>query len=207
MIDMKALKFRILLLAIIIVAVTMVSILGAAEDGFDEHDHADVNSTADVPDHFIPPEYFMNARPATPLPESEMISFILSEKTLNISAQDEGSGIIVLPLPSLCQDRYMNYKEHPHRFVETNIGPDDGIVLVQMPEAMYERFRAGAQNNTISLPASPFCRFYDNLTDLDAHLAGEEGVFTVLPGEADANTNTTVPPLAVTPERQESILI
>ncbi|QSZ68245.1 hypothetical protein RJ40_12455 [Methanofollis aquaemaris] len=199
---MKALKLIVLLLAMLIAVTTMVSMLGAAGEGFNEHDRAEVNKSTDVPDHFIPPEYFKDARPATPLPESEMISFILSEKTLNTSAQDKRNGIIELPGSSPCQDpRFMKYREHQTIFIETNIDPDDAVVLVRMPESMYERFLADAQNNTITLPASHFCMFYDNLTDLDTHIACNGSVLTVLPGESDANKNTTIPPPIETPSQ------
>ncbi|MBP2145667.1 hypothetical protein J2129_001121 [Methanofollis sp. W23] len=169
---MKALKLIVFPLAMLIAVTMIVTMLGAAGEGFDEHDHDEMNKSTDVPDHFIPPEYFKDARPATPLPESEMISFILSEKTLNTSAQDKRKGIIEPPVPSPDQDpRFMKYKEHRNIFIETNIDHDDAVVLVRMPESMYERFRAGAQNNTITLPASHFCKFHDNLTDLDTHIA------------------------------------
>ncbi|MDD3621766.1 MAG: hypothetical protein PHQ81_05125 [Methanofollis sp.] len=198
---MKALKFGVLLLAMLIAVTTIMSILGTAEEGFNEHDGADINSSKDVPDHFIPPEYFKNATPATPLPESEMISFILSEKTLNTSVQDKRNGIIELPVLSPSQNlRFMKYKEHQNIFIENNINPDDAVVLVRMPETMYQRFLADAQNNTIFLPMSSFCKSYDNLTNLDTYIPCNKSVLTVLPDESDTNRITTIPTQMETPK-------
>jgi len=183
----KGMRALSVLLTLLLVSVVMVPAVATAEQGLNQKNPADVGKALNVPDHYIPPEYFMDAKPATPLPESEMITIILSEKTLKKLGQDKKTGILELPAsPQDLNAQFMKSEEYQDMFIEKNINPGDSVVLVRMPKTMYERFLAGSQNNTLILPTSHFCRFYDNFTDLNSHIDLKDGVLTVTPGKYDA---------------------
>lgn len=184
---MKKLKHKAILLSMLLVAMAMVSMASATEQGLNEKNSVDVGKALNVPEHYIPPEYFKDAKPATSLPESKMITIILSEKTLKESSQDIETGIIELPAsPQDLNTQFTKSEGDQNMFLEKDINPNDPVVLVRMPKAMYERFLAGSQNNTLTLPTSHFCRFYDNLTDLTSHIEIQDDVLSVSPGEYDA---------------------
>ena len=183
---MKTLDLDAILLSMLLVTMAMVSVVSATGQGFNEQNSVNVSNALNVPDHYIPPEYFMGAKPATPLLESEMITIILSEKTHSILGPDKETGVLALPVsPQDLNARFMKWKAHQSVFIEKSINPSDAVVLVRMPEAMYGRFLAVSQNNTLMLPTSHFCRFYENLTDLDSHISLKDGILMVTPGEYD----------------------
>jgi len=71
---MKKLKHKAILLSMLLVAMVMVSMASATEQGLNEKNSVDVGKALNAPEHYIPPEYFKDAKPATPLPESKMIT-------------------------------------------------------------------------------------------------------------------------------------
>ncbi len=197
-----------LLLALVLVSVVIVPAVSAGEEqGLSKQTLVDVGKAVNVPDHYIPPEYFMDAKPATPLPESEMINIILSEKTLNTLGMYKKTGIVEFSASALdLNAQFMKSEEYQNRFIEKNINSNDAVVLVRMPKVMYQRFLAASQNNILTLPTSHFCRFYDNLADLNSHIERKGNVLTVLPGENDATLLekiTTIPLVMETPEMPE----
>ncbi len=78
---MQLRKIVIALLALLVAAMVMVPIVSADEQ------NAIVSTISTwkypVPEHYIPPDYFKDAKPATPLPESEMINLVFSEQSLD----------------------------------------------------------------------------------------------------------------------------
>jgi hypothetical protein len=70
----------------------------------------------------------MGAKPAAPLPEPEMITIILSEKTLSILGQDKETGVLVLPVsPQDLNARFMKSEVHQSMFIEKSINPSDAV--------------------------------------------------------------------------------
>lgn len=201
---MKTPKRNVILLSVLLAAMAVVSMVSAAEQGLNEQNPVDVGKAPNVPDHYIPPEYFMDAKPATPLPESEMITLILSGNALDGLGRSKETGIIEFPASS--QDlntQFVESKGFQNLFIEKDINPEDAVVLVRMPKTMYERLLAGSENDTLTLPTSHFCRFYENLTDLNSHMELKDNVLIVTPGEYDAKVLeelTTIPPVMETPE-------
>ena len=201
---MKTPKRNVILLSVLLVAMTVVSMVSAAEQGLNEQNPVDVGKALNVPDHYIPPEYFMDAKPATPLPESEMITLILSGNALDGLGWSKETGIIEFPAsPQALNAQFVESEGFQNLFIEKDINPDDAVVLVRMPKTMYERFLAGSENDTLTLPTSHFCRFYENLTDLNSHMELKDNVLIVTPGEYDTKVLeelTTIPPVMETPE-------
>lgn len=67
---MTTMKYTLILIALFIGAIPILVITGGVDDGFADEKYADTipvdgcNET-DVPEHYIPPEYWANASPAT----------------------------------------------------------------------------------------------------------------------------------------------
>jgi len=96
---MELRKIGIVLLSLLLAAMAMVPLVSAAENlQPEDQKHDNVDAVAQLQQaHHIPQEYFKDAKPADPLPESDMITLILSEKTLETFGQDKTTGTIRLP--------------------------------------------------------------------------------------------------------------
>jgi len=159
-------KTIIVLLALLLAGMAMVPMVNA-----DEQNTLGKSDSVVSPEHYIPPEYFKDSQPATPLPESEMINIVLSEKTLDKFNQDDQAGIIDIPISYLdLNTKFTQSENYQNRFVENDIREGDTIVLVRMPKVMYDRFVATSKNGIIALPASYFSRYYKNLADLESNI-------------------------------------
>lgn len=155
--------------------------IGLPVNAADQNSTGQINGTwhYPVPEHYIPPEYFRDAKPVTPLPETEMMTFILSERSLRSFSQDDQAVIVTIPVS------YLNGSTHvtvsttwTNRFVENGIGPDDAVVLVRMPSSMFDRFIAESKDGTISLPSQYFARRYASLASLEAGFRPEGGMMS-----------------------------
>ena len=121
--------------------------------------------------HYIPPEYFANATPAIPLPESEMVTFVVSKAKLPQTVSSTPSGIVNIPISQLNQSGEFSISPNSAALSTAgSIGPDDPVILVRMPRDMYNRFVSESQNGVLSLPELYFTRNYDNLADLYMHI-------------------------------------
>jgi len=179
--NMTQLKFGVILLTLLLAAMAIVPMVNAADE---QNATAQINSTWKyaVPDHHFSPDYFKAGKPATPLPESEMINIVLSEKTLDSFSGDEQEGIITVPVSHLnLVSQFTESKNWQNRFVENGISPDESVVLVRMPKSMYDRFLATSKEGIVSFPASYFSRYYKNLADLDANIHPDGNAVSVTP--------------------------
>jgi len=159
------------LLALLLAGMVMVPIIGAEEQSLNEQNALGKSEHIVSPEHHIPPEYFKDSQPATPLSESEMINIVLSEKTLDKFNQDDQTGIIEIPISYLdLNTKFTLSENNQNRFVENDIRDGDIIVLVRMPKVMYDRFVATSKNGIIALPASYFSRYYKNFADLESNI-------------------------------------
>ena len=173
-------KWSVVLLALLLAAMAMVPMASAAEQNVTGQTNSTLKHTE--PEHYLPPEYFKDAKPATPLPESEMINIVFSEKTLDSFSQDDQAGIITIPTSHLnLHSQFTESKNWENRYVENGISHDDAVVLVRMPRSMYDRFLATSKDGMISLPASYFSRYYKNLADLDANIHPDGNAMTISP--------------------------
>nr|WP_321352163.1 hypothetical protein [uncultured Methanoregula sp.] len=175
-------KMSIVLLALLLAAMTMVPFVSATE----RNAIGQTNSTWKyaAPEHYLPPEYFKDAKPVTPLPESEMINIVFSEKTLDSFNQVKQAGIITIPAFSLnANSQFTESRTSQNRFVENGINPNDVVVLVRMPRSMYDRFLATSRDGVISLPASYFSRYYKNLAELDSNVHPDGNAVTITPSK------------------------
>jgi hypothetical protein len=177
---MQLRKLSIVLLALLLAAMAMVPLVSASE----EKATRSTNNTwkYSAPEHYLPPDYFKDAKPATPLPESEMINIILSEKTVDSSSRKNQAGIITIPASRQgLNSQYTESKIWQNRYVENGINNDAVVVLVRMPRSMYDRFFTTSKDGMISLPASYFSRYYKNLADLDANFHPDGDSMTISP--------------------------
>jgi len=63
---MKTLDLDAILLSMLLVTMAMVSVVSATGQGFNEQNSVNVSNALNVPDHYIPPEYFMGAKTCSP---------------------------------------------------------------------------------------------------------------------------------------------
>jgi hypothetical protein len=144
-----------------------------------------VNGTPNNPEHILPPEYFENAKPAEPLPESQMINLILSAKTVGMTGKGTNM-LIEVPARYLDLDAELIASEdNPSRYLDPAIRAGDPVVLVRMPRTMFDVFVAEADGKPLTLPARQFARQYKDFADLEAHLKTNGLVLDVIPEETD----------------------
>jgi len=138
-----------------------------------------------VPEHYIPPEYFANSQPATPLTESEMINIVISGSTLERFTAKEQSGILAVPLSYLdFSENFANSTSSPTWHYEKNLAPDTPVALIRMSDAMYVRMLAMSDGKNLELPISVYVHQYSNLTSLNAQIH-PDGIY---PGPAAAGS-------------------
>ena len=171
---MALLKYCIVLIAVLIMMLLALPMMTGLPPGEPE--------LPDPPEHHIPPEYWANASPATPLTESEMITIILAESTLSTPGHDTPPGIVEIPLSRLnLSSRFMKSDEYENWYTQTDLNSDEPVVLIRMPQTMYGRHIAMSRNETFSLPETSFCRFFQNLSDLNTHIRRNRDGVRILP--------------------------
>lgn len=171
---MSLLKYRIVLIAVLIMVLLALAVMTGLPPGEPE--------LPDPPEHHITPEYWANASPATPLTESEMITIILAESTLSAPDQNTPTGIVEIPLSRLnLSSRFMKSDEYENWYTETDLDTRKSVVLIRMPQTMYDRHIAMSPNDILSLPQTSFCRFFQNISDLNAHIQRDGDGVRVLP--------------------------
>lgn len=173
-------KIGIVLLALLLAAMAMVPIVSAGTEKI-----IPVTPDGGVisdPHHEIPSDYPQNSMPAQWLSESDMITIVISQETLEKFGQDKQSGIITIPVSYLdLKNSFKITPENPSFFSENSLKPDNGIVLMRMPKQMYERFLKDAQDGKLSLPAEYFFRYYENSSDLSSHIKSVGNTLQVQP--------------------------
>jgi hypothetical protein len=113
---MQLQKTVIALLALLLAAMAMIPMVSADEQSLNEQNVTKDSEFTLPPEHHIPPEYFKDSKPATPLPESEMINIILSVKTLYNFDQEKQPGIINIPISYLNFDsQFTESKDYQRR--------------------------------------------------------------------------------------------
>ena len=124
-----------------------------------------------VPEHHIPPEYFANAKPATPISESAMVTIVISQETYERFSPADKPGIVVVPVAYLdFTNNFTNTTALPTWHEEKSLRPEGAVAMIRMPVTMYDRFLADAKGATMELPESSFVRRYDNLSALYAQV-------------------------------------
>ena len=159
----------------------------------------------DVPEHHIPPEYFKDAKPATPLSESAMITIIISGQTFRRFAREKQPDILAVPIPYLdVSANFTNSTSSPTWHYENNLAPDEPVAMIRMPGTMYARLLSMSDGKNLELPVSAYVRQYDNLTDLHAHIE-PDGMYlqASVMGNDDTGTkpSPTVPIVIMTTPR------
>ncbi len=127
-----------------------------------------------VPEHHIPPEYFANAKPPTPIAESAMVTIVIPQQMYERFSPADKPGILVVPIAYLdFTNNFTNTTLMPTWHEEKSLRPEGAVAMIRMPGTMYERFLADANGRTVELPASVFVRRFDNLSQLHALITPE----------------------------------
>jgi hypothetical protein len=177
---MKTMKTGIVLLALLLAGMVMVPLVSAEENTINSGELG----IAITPHHEISDDYLKDMKPAQWLPESKMITFVLSTKTVAKVDQNPKPNIINLPIEYLnSKTSFSSTKEAPSFFVENNLASDENIILIRMPQEMYQQFTKSAQDGKIALPANYFYRYYENLDDLKSHMKLENDTLKILPSD------------------------
>ncbi|MDO8872699.1 MAG: hypothetical protein Q7V05_08235 [Methanoregula sp.] len=125
----------------------------------------------DVPEHHIQPEYFKDAKPPTPLSESEMINIIISGQTFERFAGVKQPGILAVPISYLDYSaNFTNSTSSPTWHYEKNLAPDEPVAMIRMSGKMYDRMLSMSDGKNLELPVSVYVRQYSNLTNLHAQI-------------------------------------
>jgi len=155
-----------------------------------------------VPEHYIPPEYFADSKPATPLTDDEMINIVISWQTLERFTAKEQPGILAIPRSYLdFSENFTNSTSSPTWHYEKNPVPDTPVALIRMSDAMYVRMLAMSDGKNLELPVSAYVRQYNNLTDLHAQINPESMNVKAAPVSDNPGTrpSPTVPMTTLTP--------
>ncbi|MFA5269492.1 MAG: hypothetical protein WC379_16125 [Methanoregula sp.] len=113
-----------------------------------------------------------------------MINIVLSQRTVDEFDQNKRSGIFRFPVAFLeAKSNFINNEKNPSFFEQRTLTEDDGIVVIRMPEQMYERLVNKVKDGKLSLPEDYFVRYYENRSDLNSHLKAVGDTLQVLPSE------------------------
>jgi len=202
---MKTPGFRIILLILVLVSLAIVPIACGEEQNNSVQSPPNPCGVASAPAHCIPPSYFKDSKPATPLTESEMITIIISEQTYERFSPKDKPGIIILPVSDLdFSTTFTNSTSSPTWHYEKNLAPDELVAMIRIPGAMYDRLLLMSDGKNLELPASAYVRQYNNLTDLHAHIV-PDGMYLKDTANGSDDTGTqptpTVPQIIVTTPR------
>jgi len=168
------------MLALLLAAMALVPMVSAGENTTNSGELG----TVITPHHEISDDYLKDMKPAQWLPESKMITFVLSTKTVAKVDQKPKPNIINLPIEYLdSKSTFSSTKEAPSFFIENNLASDENIILVRMPQEMYQQFTKNAQDGKIALPANYFYRYYENLDDLKSRMKLEDDILEILPSD------------------------
>jgi len=176
-------KTVVVLLALLLAGMAFIPIVSGEEQAVDSTAAKELSIQDNYRHHEIPNDYLKDSKPAEWLPESEMITIILSQKTLAKYGQNSKSDLIEIPI--LYLDSKSSFAENgnfPSAYkVEAGIDPDEPIVLIRMPTQLYLSFIREDRDGKLTLPSDYFCRFYANVTDLKSHTTTVDGSLQITP--------------------------
>jgi len=198
---MKTSEFRIILPVLLLAFFIIIPIV-TAETNFTP---SETWKYPGVPEHHIPPEYFADSKPATPLTDAEMINIVISGQTLERFTAKEQPGILALPLSYLdFSENFANSTSSPTWHYEKNPVPDTPVALIRMSDAMYVRMLAMSDGKMLELPISVYVHQYSNLTSFNAQIH-PDGIYlkATAPGidETGTRPSPTVPTVIITTPR------
>ena len=168
---MKTTKIGFVLLALLLAAMAIVPLVSAADEIMDKKSLEILDTANAVSAHHVYPDYYRNAKLMEPLPESEMVTVVISQKTLGISGTEKKPEIISVS-PSMLDARSSDLQilDIPEIRYEKILDQNAGVVLVRIPKTMYDVFVSSSQGKNLELPTKSFCRFYDSISDMKAHM-------------------------------------
>jgi hypothetical protein len=175
-------KPGVVLLALLLAAMAMVPMVSAEEQTVNSSTQRDLSATTEH--HTITDDYLKDSKPAEWLPESEMITIVISQKEVGRLDQSKEEDIINIPIEFLnSKSAFSSTNEAPSFSVEKDLARDEKIVLIRMPRKMYEQFIKNSHDGILSLPANYFFRYYENLDDLYSHIERDGNSIRILPSD------------------------
>lgn len=182
---MELRKIGIAFLALLLAAMAIVPCVSAADENASHSGEiSNDQEFTDAKNRNLPSDYLDDSKPAKWLSESEMINIVLSQGIVEKYDQSNRPGIFSFPVAYLeTKSNFIQAEEKPSLSMDRTLKEGDGIVLVRMPEQMYKRFASKAKDGKLSLPADYFVRYYENMSDLNAHLMVVGDTLHVLPSE------------------------
>jgi len=194
---MKIPEFRIILLILVLVSLAMVPMVSGENQTNNVQATPNPCGVPSAPAHCIPPSYFKDSKPATPLSESEMINIIISGQTFERFAGVKQPGILTVPLLYLdFSANFTNSTSSPTWHYENNLAPDKPVAVIRMSGKMFDRMLSMSDGKNLELPVSVYVRQYSNLTDLHAHIEPDGmNLKATAPGSDETGTrpSPTVP--------------
>jgi len=183
---MKLRKLSLVLLALLLAAMAMVPMVSAEELGSKQR-FSPVPGVATTQHPTISSDYLNDVKPAPWLPESEMITFVISEKTVGKLDQNKTERLITLPVNFLrSKSAFSTTKVAPTILTESSLAKDEKVILIRMPQKLFEQFISESKDGKISLPVNYFFRYYDNLDDLYSHVKYDGDILKIFPNEKNA---------------------
>lgn len=174
---MKKPEFRIILFILVLACFAIVPIACGEEQNNSVQVTINPCGVPSAPAHCIPPSYFKDSKPPTPLSESEMINIIISGQTFERFSGVKQPGILAVPLSYLdFSANFTNSTSSPTWHYEKNLAPDKPVAVIRMSGKMYDRMLSMSDGKNLELPVSVYVRQYSNLTDLHATIE-PDGVY------------------------------
>ncbi|MFA4876115.1 MAG: hypothetical protein WC586_01770 [Methanoregula sp.] len=173
----------IILLALLLAAMAMVPMVSANDPG-STLSSSTAPEISTIQHLTVSSDYLNDVKPAKWLPESEMITFVISEKTVGKLNQNKKENLISLPVEFLrSNSAFSKTKSAPTLLMEKTLAKGEKILLIRMPQTMFEQFISNSHDGRISLPANYFYRYYENLDDLYTHIVYDGNTLKIFPSE------------------------
>lgn len=168
-------KLSVVLLALSLAAIAMGPCVSAA-DPMENFQMSIQPIDDDLRNHHVMPDYYRDAKILEPLSESEMLTVVVSQKTLGISSSDKKPELVSVP-PSMLDVESSDTEilDNPDIRYEKSLDPVSGVVLIRMPKTLYHAFVVSSEEKNVELPTGSFCRFYDSLEDMNNHMQTKKG--------------------------------
>jgi len=172
-------KTGVVLLALLLAGMAVVPVVSAEVQA----NNRDLGTTS-IEHHKISDDYLKDSKPAEWLPESEMITFVISQKTVGKLDQNKNEELINIPIEYLnSKSAFSNYNGIPSFYLENDLAKNEKIVLIRMPQQMYEQLIKSSHNGKLSLPENYFFRYYENISDLYSHIERDGNTLKIHPSD------------------------
>ena len=122
----------------------------------------------------IPPDYLKDAKPATPLEESKMISIVLPYKWILTNDVSKDANIIDISFSASEFDEVFScMADHPEYHIFKEINENEETAVLRMPKSMFDYLNQDPAIVNINFTTDYFT-FYANVGEMEKSISGEK---------------------------------